>query len=118
MRPRNKGSALLLVVFVLAHSGALGQRIDISRVTVSNPAERTLVCRALLLDSSNTDLENAVFYLNGTDICNDLTTGEYTEQAGKITFPLTQAREGHYTCGSGNLQSHNELYLVGEYDLV
>ena len=55
-----------------------------------------------------------MFYLNGTDVRSDLMIGE-SEQRGGITFPLTQAREGYYTCGNGNMQSQNELYLVGEY---
>ena len=114
-----KESSLLLLVFILVHSEVSGQQPQIRIIlqTISDradPAEpRTLICRAMNLDGSTTDVEDPVFYLNGTDIRHNVT--DITTGAGRITFQLTQALEGHYTCGIGTTDtlSINSLDLVG-----
>ena len=120
MTDREKGrkkSALLLLVLVLTPYGVSGQQplIEIYLETISNPAERTLICRETNLKGRESDVENPVFYLNGSDVRGNLTAGEYTEARGRITFPLTQALEGHFTCGNGNNRSLNSLDLAGDY---
>ena len=113
-----KKSALLLLVLVLTPYGVSGQPIKIFLETISDAAERTLICRETNLAGAQSDLENAVFYLNGSDIRGNLTAGEYTEEVGRITFPLTQALEGHFTCGKANSMSPNSLDLAGEYSMI
>lgn len=115
---RKKESALLLLVFLLVHSEVSGQQQQIRIIlrTVSDPADpaepRTLICRAMNVDATTTDVEDAVFYLNGTDIRHNVT--DITTGVGRITFQLTQALEGRYTCGSGTTaRSMNFLDLVG-----
>ena len=117
MKDREKKSALLLLVLILTPYGVSGQQplIKIYLETISNPAERTLICRETNLERIESDVENAVFYLNGSDVRGNLTAGEYTEARGRITFPLTQALEGRFTCGNGNNRSLNSLDLAGDY---
>ena len=116
MKDREKKSALLLLVLVLTPYGVSGQPlIKIHLETISNPAERTLICRETNLEGRESDIENPVFYLNGSDVRGNLTAGEYTEARGRITFPLTQALEGRFTCGNGNNRSLNSLDLAGDY---
>ena len=121
MTDREKGRnkrALLLLVLVLTPYGVSGQPlIKIHLETISDPAERTLICRETNVEGRESDVENPVFYLNGSDIRGNLTAGEYTEARGRITFPLTQALEGRFTCGNGDIRSQDSLALAlaGEY---
>ena len=82
------------------------------------PNKRTLICR---VNSGVPDIydpiENAIFYLNGSNVQNDLTGSEfeYSGSAGRIIIQLRQDLEGTYTCGDGSTTSPDSVILVCEY---
>ena len=81
------------------------------------PNERTLYCRANSASGTYNPIENAIFYLNGNDIRQELTGSEfeYSGSAGRIIIQLRQDLEGTYTCGDGTTTSPDPVILVCEY---
>lgn len=80
--------------------------------------ERILICRVTGVDGgAPSNVENAVFYLNGTDVRRNLTEQQYTEERGRLTFEISQALEGRYTCGneSADILSNDHRDVWGKY---
>ena len=82
------------------------------------PNERTLICRVSTGEPDRYNpIENAIFYLNGNDIRDELPGSdvEYSASTGTITIQLRQELEGYYTCGDGTTTSPESVILVCEY---
>ena len=83
------------------------------------PNERTLFCRVNSASGVYNPIENAIFYLNGNDVRQELTGNEfeYSGSAGRIIIQLRQDLEGDYTCGNedGTTTSPESVTLVCEY---
>ena len=91
-----------------------GISIEISVKFYYGYFKRNLTCHYNEGEQSN-NVENAVFYLNGSDIRLSLTADEYVEGNGMFIFTITQELEGYYTCGNSSITSTNTLELVGEW---
>ena len=54
---------------------------------------------------------NTEFYLNGSDVRNELTGSNFEESTGEISFDMTPELEGCYTCGNETYRSSEEEAL-------
>ena len=89
-----------VVFLALSIVGVSSQTTRVSLGT-SVPENRELICIVENLVGQQTRLSDAVFYLNGMDVRMNLTSGEYTEGNGEITFLMRPELEGEYTCYAG-----------------
>ena len=83
---------LVLLVTTITCTGVAGQRTEVRNGTIS-PPQRTLICRFTDLTGSKVNLPNPIFYLDGEDVRTRLAAESFTEERGRITFPLTQELE-------------------------
>ena len=104
-----KASPMLMLLLI---AGAAAQRTVITPgTTPSGSSQRILICDFIDVTGTKFDVQNPVFYLNGSDVLLRLTGVQYTENAetGVLTFEITQELEGYYTCD--NISDHVPLSL-------
>ena len=107
-----------LAVHVQLGTSQLPPRIGEITVPGQPVNEKRLFCDARPLSGQPAlPVENAEFYLNGSDVLRMLHGSEarFEDSGGRMTivFQLTQELEGVYTCGNGtDYRSSNSLTFV------
>ena len=110
---------LLLLALTCSATAVTAQRTEISAgTTPTGSSQRILICDFIDEQGDEFDVENARFFLNGTNVL-DLTDRQYmeNEERGTLMFEMTQELEGYYTCDNESAHvplSHNSLPVVGE----
>ena len=93
------------MLMLLLIAGATAQLTVITPgTTPSGSSQRILICDFKDATGTRFDVQNPVFYLNGSDVLLRLTGVQYTENAerGMLTFEMTQELEGYYTCDNSS----------------
>ena len=106
-----------LLILTTSLSPVAAQVTRIHSLERSSPNRPRLSCRVTDLQNREMVVENAVFFLNGTDVRLNLSASEFTENGarGEIEFDMRQELEGEYTCGtSAESQSDNKKLIYGE----
>lgn len=99
-----------LGVLVLVCESTFTPTIRLSPIPPSSDNKKTLLCEVEVAGSpgSRVPVLNAQFYLNGSDVIDQLTRSEYELSNGEITFELSQDLEGYYTCGNDTYTSSED----------
>ena len=108
-----------LGVLVLVCESTFIPTIRLSPIPPSSENQKTLLCEVEVAGrpGSRVPVLYAQFYLNGSDVIDQLTGGEYELSDGSITFELSQGLEGCYTCRNDTYSSSEDhaLMLVCKY---
>ena len=106
---------VLLLVLGLMFSHVTCQEFipEINSFDPPTPSDnrRGLVCRVQTGTGFEVPVLNTEFYLNGSDVRNELPGSAFQELTGKIIFDMTPELEGCYTCGNGTYRSSEEEAL-------
>ena len=112
--PSLKALVLLLVLgLMFGHVTCQGFIPEINSFNPQPPRanRRGLVCRVETGTDFDEPVLNTEFYLNGSDVRNELTGSDFEASTGKIIFDMTPELEGCYTCGNETYHSSEEEAL-------
>ena len=105
---------LFLAVTFLLITDLVGGQVNtvVNNVETSEEGKVKLRC-----SNGNNPVEGSTFFLNGSDVTTNLSSGQYSLANGEITFTMRQELEGEYTCYAGGnctVQKCTPFFLIGK----
>ena len=112
--PSLKALVPLVLSLMFSHVTCQGFIPEINSFNPQPPSanRRGLVCRVETGTGFDEPVLNTEFYLNGSDVRNELTGSDFEASTGEIIFDMTPELEGCYTCGNGTYRSSEEEALT------